>query len=177
MAIIALPEPEVAAPPAPRTLPGVEEHGAASEVWRDGRVVVGASEIHGQGWVAADAIAAGEVVVRLGGRLVPSAVLRELLAAAAADPDATYIDTVAVSEDVHLVLPQGTVAHYGNHSCDPNLGFDGPFVIRASRAIAAGEELTVDYATCSGPGLVLDCRCGAPGCRGRVVGRQTPPHG
>jgi len=145
-------------------------------VWVDSRVVVGPSAIHGQGWVAAGDIAAGEVVVRLGGRLVGSAVLDEMLAAAGEDP-AAYVDTVQVADGVHLVLPRGTVAHYGNHCCAPNLGFDGPFVLRAGRDIAAGEELTVDYATCSGPGLVLDCRCGAAGCRGRVVGRQTPPHG
>lgn len=155
----------------------MEQQEASPEVWTDGRLVVGASEIHGQGWVAADAIAAGEVVIRLGGRLVSSAVLDELLAAAAGDPEAGYVDTVQVAEDVHLVLPPGTKGHYGNHSCDPNLGFDGPFVVRALRDVETGEELTVDYATCSGPGLVLDCRCGAAGCRGRVVGRQTPPHG
>jgi len=143
----------------------------------DGRVVVGASAIHGQGWVAAEAIAAGDVVGRLGGRLVPTTVLDELLSAATDDPDQGYVDTVQVAEDVHLVLPAGTKAHYGNHSCDPNLGFDGPFVIRALRDVQAGEELTVDYATCSGPGLVLGCRCGAAACRGRVVGRQTPAHG
>jgi uncharacterized protein len=155
----------------------VEQQEPAAEVWVDERVIVGASSIHGQGWRTAEAIAAGEVVVRLGGRLVPSAVLDELLAAATDDPDAGFVDTVHVTEDVHLVLPPGTKAHYGNHSCDPNLGFDGPFVIRALRDVQTGEELTVDYATCSGPGLVLDCRCGAAACRGRVVGRQTPPHG
>jgi hypothetical protein len=154
----------------------VNDQAAPAEVWVHGRVVVGASPIHGQGWIAAGAIAAGEVVARLGGRLVSSAALDELLAAAGDEPGAGYVDTVRVAEDVHLVLPPGTKAHYGNHSCDPNLGFDGPYVVRARRDIAAGEELTVDYATCSGPGLVLDCRCGAAACRGRVVGRQTPPH-
>jgi uncharacterized protein len=155
----------------------VEDQAAPAEVWVDGRVVVEASPIHGQGWIAAETIAAGEIVVRLGGRLVSSATLDELLAAAGVDPGAGYVDTVLVAEDLHLVLPPGTTAHYGNHSCDPNLGFDGPYVIRARRDILAGEELTVDYATCSGPGLVLDCRCGASACRGTVVGRQTPPPG
>jgi len=147
------------------------------DVWIDERLVVRPSGIEGRGWFSAEDIAGGEVVVRLGGRLVSSAELGELLAAAGDDPGAGFVDTVQVADDVHLVLPPGTKAHYGNHSCAPNLAFDGSFAIRALRAIPAGEELTVDYATCSGPGLVLDCRCGAPGCRGRVVGRQTPPHG
>jgi hypothetical protein len=154
----------------------MKEPEPAPEVWVDGRVAVGTSTIDGQGLFAAGDIAAGEVVVRLGGRLVNSAELSELIAAAGDDPHA-YVDTVQVADGVHLVLPPGTVAHSGNPSCEPTLGFDGPFVLLARRAVAAGEELTVDYATCSGPGLVLDCRCGAPGCRGTVVGRQTPRHG
>ncbi len=154
----------------------MEDVEPAADVWVDGRVVVGSSPIQGQGLFAAADIAADEVVVRLGGRLVGSAELAGLIAAAGHDP-AGYVDTVQVADGVHLVLPPGTVAHFGNHSCGPNLGFDGPFVLRARQAVAAGEELSLDYATCSGPGLVLDCRCGAPGCRGRVVGRQTPRHG
>jgi hypothetical protein len=86
----------------------VEEQEPAAEVRVDGRVAVARSTIHGQGLFAAGDIAAGEVVVRLGGRLVSSAVLDELLAAAAADPGAAYVDTVQVAEDVHLVLPPGT---------------------------------------------------------------------
>ena len=155
----------------------MEAQGPPAEVWADERVAVRASPIHGQGWFAAGDIATGEVVVRLGGRLVPAAVLDEMIEVAGDDPGAGYIDTVQVAEDLHLVLPPATVAHYGNHCCDPNLGFDGPFVLRARHAIPAGHELTVDYAACSGPGLTLDCRCGAAACRGRVVGQQVPPQG
>jgi SET domain-containing protein len=144
-----------------------------AEVWADERLVTRASRIHGQGLFAAAVIAAWEPVLRLGGRLVSTARLDEMLATAGDDPGAGYVDTVQVAEDAHLVLPPGTVAHYGNHSCDPNLSFDGPWLLRARRAIAAGEELTVDYATCSGPGLTLDCSCGAATCRGRVVGQTS----
>ena len=62
-------------------------------------------------------------------------------------------------------------------SCDPNRGFDGPFAVRALRAIPAGEELTVDYATCSGPGLVLDCRCGGWAAAGGWWGGRLPRMG
>jgi uncharacterized protein len=155
----------------------VEAHGPPAEVWVDERVAVRSSPIHGQGLFAAASVAAGEVVVRLGGRLVGTAELEARIEAAGDDPGADYVDTVQIEDDVHLVLPPGTAAHYGNHSCEPTLWFDGPVVLRARGDIDAGEELTVDYATCSGPGLVLDCRCGAAGCRRRVVGRQSPPHG
>jgi hypothetical protein len=137
------------------------------DVWADGRVVVRPSPIEGRGLFAARPVAAGEVVLRLGGRLVTSAELAGLLDAAAGDG---YVDTVAVYPDAHLVLPPGTALHFGNHSCDPSLWFDGPYALAARRAIAAGDELTLDYGTCSaGDGFSLDCRCGAAACRGRVT--------
>jgi uncharacterized protein len=41
----------------------------------------------------------------------------------------------------------------------------------ARRAIATGEELTVDYATQTGTeGWRMTCRCGAPACRGGITG-------
>jgi hypothetical protein len=38
------------------------------------------------------------------------------------------------------------------------------------RVIEAGEEVTVDYAAEQVPGLRLECNCGAPNCRGFIVG-------
>lgn len=58
-----------------------------------------------------------------------------------------------------------------NHSCDPNLGWSGARVLTALRDIAAGEELTVDYATAiDDPGFVLYCHCGSTRCRQAVEG-------
>lgn len=57
-------------------------------------------------------------------------------------------------------------ARFNNHSCRPTCRTVGDFDI-AVRDIAAGDELTIEYATIN----VLNtfaCRCGAPGCRGRV---------
>jgi SET domain-containing protein len=57
-----------------------------------------------------------------------------------------------------------------NHSCDPNTYFrctPTRAEIYARRAIAAGEELTVDYGESQHNGT-LSCRCGAPGCRGYI---------
>jgi len=59
-----------------------------------------------------------------------------------------------------------------NHSCDANCGQLDSVTLVAMREIAAGEQLTFDYAMSStAPGLVVDpftCRCGAKTCRGRV---------
>jgi D-alanine-D-alanine ligase-like ATP-grasp enzyme len=55
-----------------------------------------------------------------------------------------------------------------NHSCNPNAWIEGLDLV-ARRTIAAGDEITVEYATfVAGTGESFDCRCGAEECRGRV---------
>lgn len=57
-----------------------------------------------------------------------------------------------------------------NHACDPNTWLDGLDLV-ARRTIAAGDELTVDYATFCGPGMAtFECNCGAPECRQVILG-------
>ena len=96
--------------------------------------------------------------------------LDALIDAAEVEQDGTYIDTITVYEDAHLVLPSGTVIHFGNHSCDPTLWHVGPYELATRRDVAAGEEATIDYGTQSGAdGLALNCHCGAAECRGRIT--------
>lgn len=58
-----------------------------------------------------------------------------------------------------------------NHSCDSNTAFRGLDVV-ALRDIAAGEELTLDYAMfCDESMTPFDCQCGSAACRGRIRGR------
>ena len=59
---------------------------------------------------------------------------------------------------------------YTNHSCQPNARLvirNGRVEFYASRAIAVGEEITVDYGETHHEGR-LACCCGAPGCRGAL---------
>ena len=62
----------------------------------------------------------------------------------------------------------GNIARFINHACRPNCWWEivGTTIwIRASRAIAAGEELTYDYATIGDH--TIPCRC-RPGCATRL---------
>jgi uncharacterized protein len=141
--------------------------------WLHDRVEVRPSPIEGKGLFATAALAEGIVVLRLGGRLVSTAELTALVDAAAHDPAGLYIDTITVYEDAHLVLPAGSAAHFGNHSCDPNLWHAGPYDLVSRRAIHAGEELTIDYATNSGlANFTMTCRCGSTLCRGTITGND-----
>ncbi|MDQ2750031.1 MAG: SET domain-containing protein-lysine N-methyltransferase [Pseudonocardiales bacterium] len=139
-----------------------------AEGWLHPAVRVGQSVIAGTGLFATEPIAAHTAVSRVGGRLVSAAELQELIARS--EP-LGYVDTIVVDEDVHLVLPQHEANRFGNHSCDPNLGWSDSFTLCALRDIAAGEELTNDYATSTAdPGFLLRCHCSSPRCRGMVAG-------
>jgi SET domain-containing protein len=59
---------------------------------------------------------------------------------------------------------------YTNHSCAPNARLcirQGRVEFYALRPIAPGEEITVNYGETHHEGR-LACRCGAPGCVGRL---------
>lgn len=59
---------------------------------------------------------------------------------------------------------------FTNHSCAPNARLtirDGRIEFYALRAIAPGEEITVNYGESHHEGR-LACRCGAPGCVGAL---------
>jgi uncharacterized protein len=71
------------------------------------------------------------------------------------------------------VLPARSVAHYGNHSCDPTLWHDGPYQLISRRRVLAGEELTIDYATNTGlADFRMTCRCDSPLCRRTITGED-----
>lgn len=68
----------------------------------------------------------------------------------------------------------GSGAEYINHGCDPNLRIwvvRGHILYVSRRAIAAGEELTVDYKFRASQ-LVQACSCGAENCRGTMNRRR-----
>ena len=81
---------------------------------------------------------------------------------------------VQVGPDLYLGASGGP-DDFVNHSCDPNAGLvingtDGRDVRLVSlRPIALGEQVTFDYSTTMDEDdFEFDCRCGAPGCRGRM---------
>jgi hypothetical protein len=82
--------------------------------------------------------------------------------------------TVQVEEDLYLTsLDSGEPSDLINHSCNPNVGLSGQISLVAMRAIAAGEEITIDYAMADGSCYdEFFCSCGSAKCRGRVTGND-----
>lgn len=117
--------------------------------------------------MAGEPIGAGEVIAVWSGRLVAFDDLAAL-------PPALRQHTVQVEEGLYLTsLTPDEPPDFINHSCEPNAGLNGQIVIVALQAIAADEEITIDYAMCDGsPYDEFNCCCGAARCRGRVTGND-----
>ncbi len=78
---------------------------------------------------------------------------------------------VEVSDKTAVDLaPSTDPMRFTNHSCQANAQLriqSGRIEFYALRDIAVGEEITVDYGETHHEGR-LTCRCGAPGCVGRL---------
>jgi uncharacterized protein len=90
-----------------------------------------------------------------------------------------YIKTVQSYDAVYLgngnhrvstVSREEDPSNYGNHSCNPNIAMADDAMV-ALRDIAAGEELTIDYALLSPKTWSMKCNCGAKNCKGIVRGK------
>lgn len=58
-----------------------------------------------------------------------------------------------------------------NHSCEPTLGWRDDTTLVAVREVAAGDELTLDYATAiDDPEFVMMCHCETYRCRQVIEG-------
>jgi uncharacterized protein len=128
-----------------------------------------ASEIEGRGLVAVAPIAAGEVVAIKGGHIMDTATLKAL-------PGRLQNSDVQIADGFHLAALEEAeyepVMLFLNHSCEPNVGFAGNIVLVAMRDVAAGEELTTDYALFDDADGEMECRCGTPSCRRVISGRD-----
>jgi hypothetical protein len=137
--------------------------------YRSPKTEVRPSPIHGQGLFAREAIAAGEIVTVKGGHVLTGAQW------AALEPELGPAE-VQIAEDL-FIAPAGRAERegsmmYTNHSCEPNIALQGQIVFVAMRDVAAGEELTHDWATTDDGTYEMACRCGAPRCRGIITGKD-----
>jgi hypothetical protein len=127
------------------------------------------STIHGRGLFAVANIERGEIVCVKGGYIFDRAKLRELQpqlgpAEIQIGPDLFIGPVTEAERDGGMI--------FSNHSCEPNIGVTGQIVFVALRDIAAGEELTHDWATTDDDDYELECRCGAAQCRGIITGQD-----
>jgi hypothetical protein len=128
-------------------------------------VVVQASRIDGQGAFAAEAIPPRRKIGEIRGESISVAEAR----IRATRSERIMIVELSARKAIDFSKSADTM-RYTNHSCRPNARLcirQGRVEFYALRAIAAGEEITVDYGETHHEGR-LPCRCGAPGCRGAL---------
>lgn len=127
------------------------------------------SDIAGRGLVAIEDIAGGEVVAVKGGHIVDTDTMWE-------QSERLQNSEIQIAEGLHLMALSDEeyepVMLFVNHSCTPNVGFRGATVLVAMVDVAAGTELTTDYALFDGTVWPepLQCACGTAMCRGVVTG-------
>jgi SET domain-containing protein len=133
------------------------------------KTAVRTSAIQGRGLFAAEPIVKGEIVAVKGGHIVGRGEIPELRQrlGPAEIQIAEYLYIAPVSDEER----EGSMI-FSNHSCEPNIGVSGQVVFVAMRDIAAGEELTHDWAMTDDDSETMACRCGTPSCRGNVSGKD-----
>ncbi len=133
------------------------------------KVTVGPSAIDGQGAFAGEAIPARRKIGEMRGEFVDMAEARRR--ARQAEKTSGRIFMVAISDKRAVDATHATdPLRFANHSCQPNMVLkvqQGRVAFYALRDIAAGEELTARYGETHHAGRLV-CRCGAPGCQGRL---------
>lgn len=139
----------------------------SQESWIDPRLEVRPSNLEGKGLYVREAIKVNELVVIWGGIMFT----QDEIKSGKAKPH-----TVAeIDEGVYLAAPLNapdSPDDFMNHSCDPNVWMQDEVTLIARRNIAAGEELTADYAFWSSDPdwLLQPCRCGSRLCRITITG-------
>jgi uncharacterized protein len=138
--------------------------------WINKKLEVRESETHNKGVFAKEPVKKGERIAIFGGSIMRIDDIHTL-------PPNVQDYAMQIEERMVIAnrshIPEDT--DYFNHSCNPNCGFSGQTFLVAMRDIAAGEEITFDYAmTISesiGSDIVfeLDCKCGSPNCRKKIT--------
>ncbi|MEX0786062.1 MAG: SET domain-containing protein [Dehalococcoidia bacterium] len=121
------------------------------------------SLIEGCGLFAMEALSEEEVVVVMGGRVLTEEEFQSL--------NLVKYSAAAIGEGLHILLDTPNPAEYGNHSCDPNTWMADEVTTVARRLIAAGEEITIDYAVLTASDTWdMECTCRAALCRRTIRG-------
>lgn len=123
------------------------------------------SPIHGFGVVANSYLKKGEVVIVAGGVAVPRSDISEYRRIMG------HIG-IQIHDDFWIVpteRKEREITGIPNHSCNPNIGFDGSLCYVAIRDVAPNEEIVTDYAFMESEFEPFECKCGSKKCRRTIT--------
>lgn len=130
---------------------------------------------NGKGIVALKAFARGATICEIRGRVVTGATVWRYWGR-----EPRLAENCFRYDADHYINPEGEIGAYANHSCNPNAGViksGRRLLLKAIRKIAAGDEITHDYATLLGADDIweMHCNCGESGCRKVVSNYRALP--
>ena len=135
--------------------------------WVHPNIAVKDTGVIGLGLVALDFIPRGTTVILFGGKLMTWREITQL-------PEDMWDIPFQVSDDVFFGIAKRSEVGIGeriNHSCDPNAGFVSEMRLVAIKDILPGDDVVMDYATCSSMnGYRLVCKCSSHKCRKVITG-------
>lgn len=130
------------------------------------------SSIHGFGvYLASNDIPIGSVLMQYRGEIIGQNEADNREKKYISDGIDNYLFEIMKDGNIIDATKKGNIAKFINHSCLPNCETattekkDG-IIIYALRNIKYGEEITIDYNLKDGE--VIQCKCGARECRGRL---------
>jgi len=137
--------------------------------YRSPKTRVKPSPIHGRGLFAIRPVRRGEIVAIKGGHILDRRAL-------ARSPALAAVSYIQIDDDFYIgARTPGEVRRnklFLNHSCAPNVGLRGQIAFVALRDVAAGEELTYDWAMEENHRARARCTCQVPGCRKTLTGQD-----
>lgn len=136
--------------------------------WINSKLAVADCEL-GKGQFATQDIGGGELLAVFGGRVMTLDEFDRL-------PPEIQHYPYQIGENPDLLFDPMQAedmsdGDFFNHSCNPNAGFRGTLQLVSMKAIAAGEQVTFDYAMCmTGDFGNMPCSCGEKECRQFITG-------
>lgn len=137
--------------------------------YRSPKTEIRPSPLGGVGFFATHNIIRNEVVAIKTGHIVTADNLPDIIETAgdyALQIHENYYLSPVLKDELEKM------AIFINHSCNPNIGFDGQITYVAMRDISPGEELCHDYAMERTDSYSLDCFCRSQYCRHTITGND-----
>lgn len=123
------------------------------------------------GIFAKESINIGELIATFEGPILTADKISDL-------PSVYLQDHVLQVGETQYLMNKSGIAHYLNHSCDPNCGIVDGVKIVALRDIEPGEALTWDYESTEDSDweMPFKCACRSENCRGKIRAFRYMPY-
>ena len=138
--------------------------------WMSSKLKVQTTKGYGKGIFAKKNIKKDEIVSVLGGHVFEAFKEQKML---------EKLSDYSLQINENLVIGPMSAreiddSDYFNHSCSPNVGFNGQIFLVAMRNIKKGEQITFDYAMVISKAkgarfYKMRCLCGSKNCRGYIT--------